>query len=384
MEEVNVEQELDDSVFDYSGQIGEVDEDASRRVNKQMKKEHEELVKRGEAIQEALDLGEPLPHGYVTEGQLLAQIARKLGVGVESVLDHKPTLEIIVAWEEANKNKWSVKTKRQYGYQSRKFARAFETLPTEPEPVRAYVDEIESPQMQKNVYRILNALYVYASSHYAIPNVMKDIKCPQVDDEDTAIPLKLTEAKAFFDACETLNEKGLAGLYLGQGFRQNEALSLDVEHVLDGILMVKRKGREKKKRLPTPLHSKLAPVIHELCKGKSEGEPLFMSQRKKRLSAEQTNNIIRKLYIKAGIGEPRIAHRLRHSFRSLLCDYGCRREIAELLMAHKVGSKVERTYNTPSIEALRRELEEFSPLTLVDKDYRDSKIFQGTRFSFMW
>ena len=259
-------------------------------------------------------------YGVMPGDQLMVRIAKKLGVDAEAVFDNVPTGEVVNAWVQDAKDNWSPGTAKQYKAVVERFARVLERkMPTEPEPLREYINRFKCEQTRKNVYRVLNVLYEWTSQHYAIPNVLKGVKCPKVDDESNVVSLTLEESGALFGVCGTLNEKGIIGLCLGQGFRINEALSLNVEDVLDGILMVTRKGKRGKKH-PVPLHSKLRPVIHQLCKDKLAGEPVFVSQKGARLSYDaatgnrRNTGLIWKLFGRAGVqGRPN-AHRLRHTF----------------------------------------------------------------------
>ncbi|GAH53388.1 unnamed protein product, partial [marine sediment metagenome] len=162
---------------------------------------------------------------------------------------------------------------------------------------------------------------------------------------------------------------GLVHLGVGHGYRCEELCRSNVGDIGDdGRIYVRgKKGREF-----FPLLPETREVLLRVAGGRKADEPLFLSQMGRRLSDRQCYNIIKELFRATGVldGKPkdyRIAtHALRKTFSSLALDAGCDSKIVDRLLRHRTRTTADLYLSIP-FELLRRNLEHYSPLRLVNQ-----------------
>ncbi|MBA7566439.1 Tyrosine recombinase XerC [subsurface metagenome] len=248
-----------------------------------------------------------------------------------------------------------------YGYALYPFAKHCPILPLKPEPIEAYLARYESKQTAHDIHAKLGLFYRFLHERYGLPNVIELIARPRVKRQRKS-GLTLEAAKALLEACRTDRESGLIHLYLGHGLRREEALRLNIGHISDGQMYVTGKTANE----PMPLLPETGEVLLRLAGGRKPGEPIFLSQWGKRLSHQMANAAVKTIMTRAGINRPGVnCHTLRHTFATLMTEYGLDEISCRRLMRHADSSMTER-YVHLDLTTLSRKLGQYSPLRLAN------------------
>ncbi|MBA7524433.1 Tyrosine recombinase XerC [subsurface metagenome] len=248
-----------------------------------------------------------------------------------------------------------------YGYTLFPFAKHCPILPLKPEPIEAYLARYESKQTAHDIHAKLGLFYRFLHERYGFPNVIELIARPRVKRQRKS-GLTLEAAKALLEACRTDRELGLVHLYLGHGLRRDEALRLNIGHISDGQMFVTGKTANE----PMPLLPETGEVLLRLAGERKPGEPIFLSQWGKRLSHQMVNAAVKTIMTRAGINRPGVnCHTLRHTFATLMTEYGLDEISCRRLMRHADSSMTER-YVHLDLTTLSRKLGQYSPLRLAN------------------
>lgn len=271
------------------------------------------------------------------------------------------TKELVDKFLAATKESISEASLASYGYTLYPFAKHNPILPLKPEPIEAYLARYENKQTARDVHAKLGLFYRFLHGRHGLPNVIEQIARPRVKRQRKS-GLTLEEAKAILEACQTDRELGLVHLYLGHGLRRGEALRLNIGHISDGQMYVTGKTANE----PTPLLPETEEILLRLAGDRKPGEPIFISQWRKRLSHQMANVAVKATMTRAGINREGIScHALRHTFATLMTEYGLDEISCRRLMRHADSSMTER-YVHLNLTTLRRKLEQYSPLRLVN------------------
>jgi len=250
------------------------------------------------------------------------------------------------------------------------FARAFPTLPTDPEVIEHYMAERRdqrkgspSADYRRLLYSVLTRFYDFAHQRYDALDVMKQIGRPSKGKAKESDYLTLDLLKLLLAAIKDDRLRAYVYLCVGQGLRPEEPLRLDIEDIFPDRLRVKGKERTEWVPLLAEVHEALA----RIAAGRPGSDPLFVGYTtNRRLGRKQVYNIIHDLFREAGVAGIKAAPKtLRHTFCTLVQSAGCDRAATEALMRHRT-SNVTDFYTHLSAEErlglLRAKLEDFSPL----------------------
>lgn len=114
-----------------------------------------------------------------------------------------------------------------------------------------------------------------------------------------------------------------------------------------------------------PLLPETREILLRLASSHSPKEPVFLSQFNRRLSHQMVNIIVNGILLRAGIKKHGIScHILRHTFATLMTEYGLDEISCRRLMRHSDSSMTER-YVHLNLKALKRKLEKYSPIRLI-------------------
>lgn len=271
------------------------------------------------------------------------------------------TAELVKRFLEARRGSISEASLTSYRYTLQPFAKCFPGLPLKPEEIEGYLAKYESKQTAHDIHAKLGLFYRFLHERYGLPNVMQSVQRPRVKRQRKS-GLTLEEARAIVEACRTDRELGLIHLYLGHGLRREEALRLDIGDISDGEMYVTGKTANE----PMPLLPETKEILLKLAGNRSPKEPVFLSQWKKRLSDGMVNINVKDILARAGIIRKGVnCHALRHTFATLMTEYGLDEISCRRLMRHADSSMTER-YVHLNLNPLRQKLEQFSPIRLIN------------------
>ena len=245
------------------------------------------------------------------------------------------------------------------------FAKHCPVLPMVPEQLETYFARFTERRSAASAYSPIKQLYEFANERFSVPNAMKSVKRARFKTKEP-YSFTLDEARAVLDACRNDREMGLIHLYLGHGFRLEEACRVNVGDILDGQINVR--GKERYEYLPLLPETK--DILLRLGNGRGSKEPVFTSFKGRRLCHKETYNIVKAILSRAGVTEgkdgQRIAtHTLRKTFATLATHAGCNDRIVKRLLRHKTAD-ITALYVSMPMDDLRRNLERFSPIRLLN------------------
>jgi site-specific recombinase XerD len=149
------------------------------------------------------------------------------------------------------------------------------------------------------------------------------------------LPTWLTEAerKRVLGLGLSKRDVAILALFLFSGLRCNELRMLDVQDIdFDEMTVLVRFGKRSKQRV-IPLHAEAAAVLIEHLAGRTAG-PVFLSERKQRISLRRLRSLIKSLGQQAGLRKDIHPHALRHSFAVALLEKDVDLETIRDLLGH--------------------------------------------------
>ena len=184
---------------------------------------------------------------------------------------------------------------------------------------------------------ILRAFFNWLDSEKLITNnPMVQIKSLKIDKKSLRHSLKPDQVEALrLAAADNPRDRALLEFFLTAGCRVSEVLPLKTENVdwKKRTIQVIGKGNKKRTVVFTKTCKK---YLLEWLKVSPNPELLFCSTRKPHgeMKKEGIEAIIKRLGVKANLGEPVYPHLLRHTFATNLLAKGLRIEQIEVLMGH--------------------------------------------------
>lgn len=150
------------------------------------------------------------------------------------------------------------------------------------------------------------------------------------------LPVWLTEQERerLLDLDLSRRDRAILSVFLLAGLRANELRMLDVGH-LDfeaAIIHVKHAKRDKERAVP--MHTEIAETLEMYLNSRDEG-PVFLSNRKGRISYDRLHSLIVSLGKKSGLQKNISPHKLRHSFAVALHENGEDLETIRDLLGHE-------------------------------------------------
>lgn len=265
-----------------------------------------------------------------------------------------------------------------YGQVLHSFARQYPTLPSSPEEIEALLTSKASDSTRLWVYSVLSAFYKFANQRFGVSNIMLSVQKPRVKPKEPDC-LTMKQARMVLVAIVTDRERGLVYLYLGQGLRLSEALRLDIRDVGEDLLRIKGKERDES----MPLLPEVRDALLKLAGNRSPNEPLFIGQRG-RLGRDMAEENIKRLFQRAGMtGVQQSPKIFRSTFASMAKNAGCDFYLVKRLLRHSRGWDVtDRHYIHLSNEELRKTLEKYSPLRLLNQ--HSDKLLEGQSYWFQY
>jgi integrase len=253
----------------------------------------------------------------------------------------------------------SEQTVKNYRSMLGKFARQFPILPLAPEQIEEFLRGFKSKTSANTAYSTLSVFYRFLKSRLGIRNVLQDVKRPRVKGKERD-SLSFDQVTDLVKVIQTDFERGLVYLYAFQGLRLSEARNLKVEDIFNDRLRVKGKSGEQF----VPLLPEIRVVLLRLCEGRQQDDSIFSLDRVKPISTTYAEDIIKRLFSRAGIvGIKAIPHTLRHTFGTLLRRNGCDYLAVQRLLRHETTTSITDHYVHLTFDDLCQALMKFSPLT---------------------
>ncbi len=152
-------------------------------------------------------------------------------------------------------------------------------------------------------------------------------------DELLGIPLKM-ELDKKTPVWLPLRDAAILELFYSCGLRISELLSLDVTHVNFVSETVKVMGKGSKERI-VPIGG---PAIHAIQRYRQSAAvtngPLFLSTRKRRITQQAVDQLLKKYLKHSSIPFSISPHKLRHSFATHLLDAGADLRSVQAMLGH--------------------------------------------------
>ena len=146
--------------------------------------------------------------------------------------------------------------------------------------------------------------------------------------------LSKKEIKLLIASTKNQKHKLLISLAYGAGLRVSEVVDLKVKDVnLDELTIHVKQSKGKKDRI-TIIPEKLKTDIQDLIAGKTGQDPVFVSERGRKLTTRTAQKIFSKAFKKSKIKKGATFHSLRHSFATHLLENGVDVRYIQELLGH--------------------------------------------------
>jgi len=242
-----------------------------------------------------------------------------------------------------DQKKLSAKSTKAYTIDLEQFRRYINTdnIPVKAD-ISAYIAHLHKNNMPRTVKRKIASIRAFLNylefEELITENPIKKVKTkfqePQVLPR--TIPLKIIEcilaityqemnqAKTAYAFNSALRNTAMIELMFATGLRVSELCSLNIEHIdlYDGNIRIMGKG--KKERLLQIGNSEVISILRRYSKEndicKNEKGFFFINRFSNRISEQSVRFLIKRLCVKAKIGQKITPHMFRHSFATLLLE----------------------------------------------------------------
>ncbi|MBM7623125.1 tyrosine-type recombinase/integrase [Sporohalobacter salinus] len=181
-------------------------------------------------------------------------------------------------------------------------------------------------------------------------NIASDLSLPK-KEPTTEIYLKQKEINQLFVAIDEISrniirDKAILAVLLYTGIRVSECINLNLPDIdVESRILRVVKGKGGKSRM-IGINKELLPYIKEYLqerrKTSVEGKPLFLSERRKRLSKRTLQYHFKRWVEQAGLPQEVTVHKCRHTFLSHLCQNGASLAEIKQISGHKNLASLQR------------------------------------------
>lgn len=148
-------------------------------------------------------------------------------------------------------------------------------------------------------------------------------------------------------------DRALVELLYASGLRVAEGCGLDLDDLDEARRTVRVVGKGDKERVvPVGETALEALAAHLVLRGRQRG-PLFQNPRGGRLTTRSAHRIVKRMALRAGLGQRVTPHTLRHSFATHMLGEGADLRLIQELLGHSRLSTTQR-YTHVSAEHLMR------------------------------
>jgi len=236
------------------------------------------------------------------------------------------------------------------------FARRCPTLPRRPEPIEAFLADVQgSPETKYDVYRALKTFFRFMSSRRRLPNPMDAVQPPR--RPRTLMPtLELSELTRVLQSVKTPRDRAIISLIMDNGVRAEEVCSLLKHNIKSETVIVHGKVGWRE----VPVSEDTRRLLLQIAV-LSPDDHVFHGQ-KGPMSRHLIYSIVRRALEKAGIKAPKLGpHRIRHAFgKNFLVQGGDLRSLQEI-MGH-ADIQTTQKYASLNLTDIVKKHQQFSPM----------------------
>jgi len=252
----------------------------------------------------------------------------------------------------------SPKTIKWYGEQLNFFARRYPKLPTEPEPIEAYLGSIQgAAETRHAAYRCLRALYRFTCKRHRLPNPMEYIDAPRCPHK--LMPtLEVKELMELLSLANNLRDKAILSVFIDNGARVGELAGLRKGDIKEDRIQVNGKSGQRE----IPISDDTRRLLLTLLAQDTRTDYVFLNGRGQPLTRYGFYFIVRRHMRRAGIQGPKLGpHRIRHGFgKGYLVSGGDLRSLQEI-MGHASITTTQK-YTSLAMRDVIAKHRQFSPL----------------------
>ena len=244
-----------------------------------------------------------------------------------------------------------------YREKLQRFARSYPRLPEEPGPIEKYLAGIQgSPETRHAHFRVLRALFRFASNRHGVPNPIAKVTAPRCPKKVMAT-LEPDQIMRLLQSASTLRERAILTLLVDTGIRTGEAAGLRKQDVKENTIGVRGKCGERE----LPISDETRRLLLTLIANDGKDEYVFHGH-KGRLSRHGIYRIVVAHMKKASIHGPKLGgHRIRHAFgKGYLVNGGDIRSLQQL-MGHANITTTEK-YASLNLNDVIAKHHKFTPL----------------------
>ena len=250
----------------------------------------------------------------------------------------------------------------------RHFARVFELMPEELDPILDYLAQFdgETGRYKRDRQDLLNMLYQHAVDRFGMAkNPLKGVDRPRVTKKPIKT-LSLEQVVLVDSTPQTLTERAAWELLIGHGWRQVEVRRItaeDVCNIQDGLIWCRGKERHEL----TPILPETQALLQLLTDTLPEKEPIFRGRRIRHgqtepLGEDGMSQLVNRLFSRAGISYK--GHDLRRTFATLVRQASRDEFLAMRLIRDIIPGQSKRYINFPMSELVEA-LQRYSPLRIT-------------------
>lgn len=233
-------------------------------------------------------------------------------------------------------------------------------LPTQPEPLRAYLRKFGvTPVTRARKLSSLRTFYKYLREQKLIEtNPTLPLEAPI---RRKKLPKALSQQQAnnlldqSFEGRSPLRDRAILELLYAAGLRASELVQVDLNAFDWPARNLRVRGKGNKDRITVfgeTCFKCLQDYIQNERVAPSKGLPLFTNLKGGRLTTRSVQNIIHKWSVAAGLPPGTTPHTLRHSFATHLLDGGGDLKTVQQLLGHE-SLATTQIYTHVSVERLR-------------------------------
>jgi len=240
-----------------------------------------------------------------------------------------------------------------------KFAQFYPELPTDPEPIEAFLTSLNiAPETRLTYYAIIKAFYHFLfQRRYVSSDPMTQISRPRCTSK--VMPtLEPEQTMRLLNAAHSLRDRALLTLFVDTGIRASEAASLRQQDIkVDCIKLTGKTGERQ-----VPMSDETSRLLSALITANIKSDYVFISHKGHPLDGRGIYCIVHKLMKEAGIQGPKLGpHRIRHAFgKGYIVSGGDIRSLQQI-MGHAKITTTEK-YAALNLKDITAKHHKFTPL----------------------
>jgi len=274
------------------------------------------------------------------------------------------TLQLMQAYLEPHKS--SPSTYQMYFSILSRFAKAYEFLPIEPEPIEDFLSQFKGDTTRLSYYKALRWFYKWCERRYEVTNPIDKVRAPRARKK--VVPsLSREEVGRLLNQKFSKRDRTILQLLVGCGLRVGEASRLTFEDISKDTLKVPVTGKTGERVVP--LRHDIRDALLALRDGHKLDAPIFWGTHPTQpLKTAGFEQVVKKAFEGAGIqGKRSSPHTLRHTFaRSWITNGG------DVISLQKIlgHASLEETQKYVSLvtDDLVSKNQKFNPLLSVTQD----------------